>query len=439
MKSIAIIGSCVSRDLFNETRIKNKFEVNYYSFQSNIWDMFSNSLDAPKEAIDSLPLENFTRRMVYYDINKTAIPALADAKCEYIMLDLFVIWRECYRLISNGKTIYFKNNRGKYISDFLASKLGYDVKMLKFEEIDESLIKDGLTKLAEFLKEHFDEEKIILHYPLFSKRYWNLNNKIINFNEKDQTNATYRKGIIYKWTDFLFDLLPKAKKLQPESFLTNTIAIHLSTDDFALLPNPVHSSYQDQTQIVTKLLELLGESTASALQPVHTEFLTLNNKYINAIKVIEKLQKNVLTSLNNYFNNIIDLNKHIIIISVKNQAAEYIHKFFSKTKLGLKMEISPSQSYVAVVNKQENYIYEEISDSFVEISYKLGKKTITAASEYSKNFSSIKIGDEEFSTNRRGLNFVILNNKTLEVVDKFFCDTYADEYLLIAPKITNKE
>ena len=73
MKKFAIIGSCVSRDIFNDVRMQGLCEVDFYSFQNNVWDMVNEPLNVPAKIINSLPFENFIRRMVDYDLNKTAI------------------------------------------------------------------------------------------------------------------------------------------------------------------------------------------------------------------------------------------------------------------------------------------------------------------------------------------------------------------------------
>ncbi len=54
-------------------------------------------------------------------------------------------------------------------------------------------------------------------------------------------------------------------------------------------------------------------------------------------------------------------------------------------------------------------------------------------SNYSENYSSIKVNEYEYCTNRRGLNFVIIDRFSGEVLDSFYCDTYQDENLLITP------
>ncbi len=301
------------------------------------------------------------------------------------------------------------------------------------------VIESGLTDLANFLKENYAEENIILHYPAFCKRYCNLNGKIVSFSQKDIANGNYRKSVVYKWTDFLHALIPNAKTLKPETFLNDPLSIHLYTDDLTTIPNPVHLSQEDKVLTVSHLMTQLNILSAEKISPVIKEFLNLSNSYVQLYKSFERVQKNTVTSLNNYFNNVLDLDRHIVIISTKNQASEKANKFFAKSKLGIKLNLSPSTSYVAIINKKDNFIYENVSDDSVSYVYKKKFKTVEVKSSYKYNISSISINKKEYSCNRRGLNFVIIDNKTMNVVDKFFCDTYVDDFLLISPNIIKKE
>ena len=152
-------------------------------------------------------------------------------------------------------------------------------------------------------------------------------------------------------------------------------------------------------------------------------------------KVIDGTEKNIVTNLNYYVNNLLNLDKYIVLISVKNQAANKLNKFFARTKLYLDMNIKKSQSYVAIVNKKDNFIKEIVSNDKAELNYKCGNTNICLIGDYKSNLTSILINDKEYTSNRRGLNFVIINAETFEVEDRFFCDTYIDDYLLISPSI----
>ena len=127
----------------------------------------------------------------------------------------------------------------------------------------------------------------------------------------------------------------------------------------------------------------------------------------------------------------IDLDNQIIFISAKNQSAHKLHKFFNKNKLGLKMEIAPNQSYIAVINKSDKFFYENVSFEELSLHYMYKNLNIFLASDYKTNLTSIKINNDEYSQNRRGLNFVIVDKNTLKVTQTFYCDTYIDDFLII--------
>ena len=440
MKKIAIIGSCVTRDLFNDIRLKKTCEVEFYAFQNNIWDLFNESLEISPFLINTIPLENFTRRMVDYDLNKTAITALESKQTDYLIIDMFVIWRECLKIISGKKTIYFKNNRAALIEKYLNNmKLDLKTQMINYQDVDESLIYNGLTKLAEWINNHYTPDKVILHYPIFCKRYWNLENRLVKYSDKDRANAEKRYGIVKNYTDFLASLIPGCKKLEPESFNPNACSVYLGTDDISLLPNPVHCSPKDLIVTCTNLLTLLDENLPSNLiNSMNDEMIVIHNKNVKLLKSIERLSKSTLTSLNNYVNNILDLENQIVLISTKNQASEYIHKFFAKSQLGLEMPIKRFESYVAIIDKRRKTYLEEVSANPVALDYEVHNHKIHLESNFKENNTIISVDNKNYTTNRRGLNFVILNNETLEVVDSFFCDTYADEFLLISPTKVKK-
>ena len=438
-KNISIIGSCISRDIFNDKRLVNSFEVKFYSFQTNIWDMFSDGLNVSSLCIGKIPIENFVRRMIDYDLNKdSAINDLVNAGSEYLLIDMFALFKPCLKITQNNKTVYLKNVRTDYVKGQLEKLLNNaKIKLLNYEEIDEKLIYNGLKKLANFIKNHFDEEKIILHYPIFCEKYCDLENKIERYTNKDITTFMNRSNLINKFTDYLFSLLPRAKKFIPKSFLKFPCAIYRETDNILGLPNPVHLSNKDLLLSATELIKVINLNIKESplINLLSDEVLSLNNRIVKMKKVIDGTEKNIVTNLNYYVNNLLNLDKYIVLISVKNQAANKLNKFFARTKLYLDMNIKKSQSYVAIVNKKDNFIKEIVSNDKAELNYKCGNTNICLISDYKSNLTSILINDKEYTSNRRGLNFVIINAETFEVEDRFFCDTYIDDYLLISPSI----
>lgn len=86
-----------------------------------------------------------------------------------------------------------------------------------------------------------------------------------------------------------------------------------------------------------------------------------------------------------------------------------------------------------MIDIKRQFYYEHTSNDMYECSYKVKDKFIDIISAgYDKgNKSSIKIDDTEYSCNRRGLNVAVFNYRTLTLIDKFYCDTYSDQFLTI--------
>lgn len=51
MKKVAIVGSCCSRELFNDLSVKKHFTVSFYAFQINMWNIVTKGVDFPKKEI----------------------------------------------------------------------------------------------------------------------------------------------------------------------------------------------------------------------------------------------------------------------------------------------------------------------------------------------------------------------------------------------------
>ncbi len=138
-------------------------------------------------------------------------------------------------------------------------------------------------------------------------------------------------------------------------------------------------------------------------------------------------------NLNEYFSNYKFFKNKIIVISAKDEASKYFNLFTEKRKYSLIKEIKYRNSYIAVIDIKRQFYYEHTSNDMYECSYKVKDKFIDIISAgYDKgNKSSIKIDDTEYSCNRRGLNVAVFNYRTLTLIDKFYCDTYSDQFLTI--------
>ncbi len=119
----------------------------------------------------------------------------------------------------------------------------------------------------------------------------------------------------------------------------------------------------------------------------------------------------------------------IIFIAAKDEASNALNDemISGMRDLGLKFEFKNCyrQSYLAVIDGGE-IIYEGISEEAQTFTYDFENKEadIISAGFSSGNVASIKIGDVNYSCNKRGLNFVIYDKESKSVIDSFYVDTY---------------
>lgn len=434
MKNISNIGSCVTRDILNFEPIKKEFNVNFYAFQVNVWDMFSPGIELEQEIINNIPIANFYRKMLDLDVNKKIIPELSKVRSEYIIIDLYVLCKEFLEVSYKNKSVFINNNACTDIYNYFQNKqeLGVQVSLHTVNDLDDDLVKDGLKKFANYLIINYKIENIIIMYPVFNEKYENKDGIITPYQGKELELIKRNENIVYKYTDYLKSLLPHCKILLPK--LMNKYCVTVKTDQNISKPNSVHCNMLNNCKIANQLLELMGKPPVQEIDLLSKEYSKLNIEHFALVEKLRYMKDNLCMSLNSYVDKFLDLKKHIVIVSVKHEAATKLHKFYNKNKLGLNLQIEKAQSYIGIINVLDNFKYEKSSNDCIAYIYKYKnlKIDIISAGAHCGNTSSIKINGNEYSENRRGLNIVIINNETLEIVGNFFCDTYADDDCIIS-------
>ena len=179
------------------------------------------------------------------------------------------------------------------------------------------------------------------------------------------------------------------------------------------------------------------------IEPNIYECIRYKNLYLKSLKNKKLANENLKVNeynLNDYVSNIENLSDFIIIISAKDECSNRLKSFTNKSLLDIKMNVKYRESYIAIIDKSRNFVKEIVSNDSINYEYKNDLPhnaiiRIKSAGYECGNMSSIvlKINDSttELSLNKRGLNFVLLNAKTLDVVDTFKCDTHLDPDLTI--------
>lgn len=127
-----------------------------------------------------------------------------------------------------------------------------------------------------------------------------------------------------------------------------------------------------------------------------------------------------------------DKEKYVVLIAVKDTPGFlFIPEYAEKMRqLGLKGELVDKHwhSYIAVVDGG-NVLYEEVGPVDRKQEYSqmiLGNKiSLVSAGFKAGNMAKIKINEIDFSTNKRGFNFVVIEKKSGSIVDVVNFDTHA--------------
>lgn len=168
----------------------------------------------------------------------------------------------------------------------------------------------------------------------------------------------------------------------------------------------------------------------------------INISFRNLKRVLNNLiLKNTLKEkqdLNSYFSYLKSLNdKNILVIISAMDEASNLYPLYKDNlrKLGSKKEFSNRirWSYLGVFNTRGKKYLEKISQKKIDEEIKIrGNRINLVSAGFDKgNISSIKINSVEYSKRRRGLNIIVFDKNTKEVLDSFNVDTYGDKSLKI--------
>lgn len=217
----------------------------------------------------------------------------------------------------------------------------------------------------------------------------------------------------------------------------NTVLIRYSDVNGA--PVMLTDNYSEVHCVYSETGRLLEESyhdTDGRLSDVYGRYAKFENKYdennILTLTYFTDAAGEPIQCGSSYFHEYLQSLKNrdiTIFISVKDEGTHSLTNVLLNDlkEIGVRADLSDKyyNSFYAVITSEGST--EELSDSeTISCSGQIGgvSYTIASAGALVGNTSSIIINDVEYSKNTRGMNFVILDNKTGEVIDSAAFDTY---------------
>lgn len=186
---------------------------------------------------------------------------------------------------------------------------------------------------------------------------------------------------------------------------------------FASFPITLSGEYTFSLFIQNKATHLASELVAESISLTH----------LPGLEVLPYIE-----DFNTYISDISALKEKLLIIIVTNNtycpmnaSTDYLKILNEKLNLGVLSNVY-QQSYAAVIDG--NIIREYVSDnSEIKSEYKLGDRNLEICSRGGKcetSFASVTYNQYNLAVNEQGLNFVVFNKETNEVVDTVCFDTF---------------
>lgn len=158
-------------------------------------------------------------------------------------------------------------------------------------------------------------------------------------------------------------------------------------------------------------------------------------------------------NLNDYVKELVNISNIIVFLAVYDSANKYWTSF-ERSLLGLESDLSVEwrKSYIAVVDREKDFLYEQMNSNFSDISFQGTFSDINRKTEYDEldfpednryyisshamgkgryTKAVVVINGEQYALNKRGLNIVVFSREANHVIDSIYVDFWADSQLTI--------
>lgn len=269
------------------------------------------------------------------------------------------------------------------------------------------------------------------------------------------------------FADIDYDIIHKCielKRIESEKWLYSALNIEVkpkSSNDSVNLMVQLFQSLQEKKEHLSKLRRAYAyeeEQKKEIAAQMKTGITWLDAVFLRN-HIISK--ESILRKTNNlyeYFSNLKKNSKYVVVLSGKDECSNYRRKFVETSGWPLRMDVVWRNSYVAVIDegiiKIDEKSKEEVNVNYefvighpnYSVEYLDGKLEVRCMPlKYcgirikSKGFteptgatiSEIIVNNINYSMNKTGINMVVIDKETGDVVDSVNINTYADATLRI--------
>jgi hypothetical protein len=167
---IAVLGSCVTRDLFNRTfnpHYRDLFDCVVLGNQMSLISLMSAAVDVAPE--DVAVLDDLGRREVLAEASRAFLGELVRARPEYLIIDLFAdVHFGCFEV--DGK--YLTRNRWKILkTGFYQQAATTDLLPLADRGAYLEVWRRSVDAFLEFMRTHLPETRLVVHRSRNATRF----------------------------------------------------------------------------------------------------------------------------------------------------------------------------------------------------------------------------------------------------------------------------
>ena len=439
-KHISIIGSCVSREMFNSAPLKDVFCVDGYAFKVCIWDLFGEGLGFPREAFDRIEMPSFYARMLRYGFEKNTLSEIAEYKSEYLLIDLLNIKHDVDRITYKGKSAYIQDMHNSYSA--YADRIkrveafsGLEHERISALDIPAERIVLGLQKLSEWAKSNYAENKIIINNFAVATGYYSLGNKYLRYDEEDSYDADYSE--CEKYARVLKEMLPGAVFLEKVSDLTSQHALYDGTDSD--IPSRVHFTNDSYVRLGENMLQSLNinykEYFPYPASPLGHECCILKNAHVKLNAEYKSLRERSL-GLGDYMEKFDNLDDFIFLITSKDGVV--FNAPFQRAILPIvEVTVPKAHKFAAIISTGRGICNYRTSPNQIELFERIDGVDISVHSmgwgSTSTSVARVNAGEErEYPFESAGVNMAVLNARTFELVDLVSCNTDTADLIVVS-------
>ena len=439
-KHISIIGSCVSREMFNSSLLKEMFCVDGYAFKVCVWDLFGESLEFKKDDFEKIEMPSFYSRMLWYGFNKVTLSEIEKFDSEYLLVDFLNIKHLVDKITYNDKSVFIQDmhnsfatykDKVKGVSPF--NNLTHE--RLSINDISTQTVLNGIERFAEWAKKHFDESKIIINNFATAKGYYTLSNQWSEYTEAQINDAGYEE--CEKYARMFKNMIPGAIFLDKVPNLVSQHALYdgVSSD----IPSMVHFTNESYVRLGENLINKLNikaeDYFSLPISPLGYECCMLKNAHIKLNAEYKELRSNSL-SLSAYLNKFSKPEDFIFVFTSKDGVV--FHTAFQRAMLPLAcVSVPKANKFSAIISKSHGIANYKTSPNQIVISEKIEAVNLSVFSMGWGSTSSSRVevfGEEkrEYTFEKAGVNILVLNSKNFEVVDRAHCNTDTADLIVVS-------